>query len=90
MCPWLLRPVRLLDIIVIFTFQERKERKRLGVKLSLPRQFEVSGSSASSRKRNVVDDPSFASALASERPQGKTRKSGRDRKAVPVFQRGMP
>ena len=58
--------------------------------VKLPRQFEVSSLCASSRKRTEVDDPSFASALASERPQGKTRKSGRDRKAAPVFQGGMP
>ena len=58
--------------------------------VKLPRQFEVSSPSAGCRKRTVVDDPSFASALASERHQGKTRKSGRDRKAAPVFQGGMP
>ena len=58
--------------------------------VNLSRHFEVSSPCASSRKRTVVDDPSFASALASERPQGKTPKSGRDRKAAPVFQGGMP
>ena len=58
--------------------------------VKLPHQFEVSSPSASSRKLTVVDDPSFASALVSERPQGETRKSGRDRKAAPVFQGGMP
>ena len=58
--------------------------------VKLPRQFEVSSHCASSRKRTVVDDTSFASALASEGFQGKTRKSGRDRKSAPVFQGGMP
>ena len=66
----------------------RKKVSRSPVKLAP--QFEVSSPFASSRKCTVVDDPSFASALASERRQGKTRKSGRDRKAVPVFQGGMP
>ena len=68
-----------------------KGKKRVvRIPVKLPRQFEVSSHSFNSRKRTVVDDPSFASALASERPQGKTRKSGRDRKATPAFQRGMP
>ena len=39
--------------------------------VKLPRQFEVSSPPASSRKFTVVDDPSFASAWAFERPQGK-------------------
>ena len=55
-----------------------------------PRQFEVASPSASSRKRTVVNDPNLFSALASERPQGKTRKSERDKKAAPVFQGGIP
>ena len=54
------------------------------------RQFEVSSPSASSRKRTVIDDPNFAAALTTESPRGKTRKSGRDRKAAPIFQGGMP
>ena len=48
----------------------QKEVSRSPVKL--PRQFEFSSSSASSRKRAVVNDPVFASALASECPRGKT------------------
>ena len=39
--------------------------------VKLPRQFEVSSPSASFRKRTVVDGPSFASTLASERPPRK-------------------
>ena len=66
------------------------EKKVSRSPVKLPRQFEVSSPSASSRKRTVVDDPSFASALASEHPQGKTWKSGRDKNAAPVFQGGMP
>ena len=54
------------------------------------RQFEVCSPSASSRKRTVTDDPNFAAALMSESPRGKARRSGRDRKAAPVFQGGMP
>ena len=54
------------------------------------RQFEVSSPPVSSRKRTVTDDPNFTAALISESPRGKTRKSGRDRKAAPIFQEGMP
>ena len=54
------------------------------------RQFEVSSPSPSSRKRTVSDDPTFAAALTTESPRGKTRKSGRDRKSAPIFQGGMP
>ena len=58
--------------------------------VKLPRQFEVLNPSASSRKRAVVDDPTFDSASASESPRGKTRKRGRDRIAATVFEEGMP
>ena len=54
------------------------------------RQFEVASPPVSSRKRTVTDDPNFTAALISESPRGKTRKSGRDRKAAPIFQGGMP
>ena len=58
--------------------------------VNLPRQIEVSSPSVSSRKRAVIDDPSLAAALTTESPRGKTGKSGRERKAAPVFQEGMP
>ena len=66
----------------------KKKVSRSPVKL--PRQFEVSSPSVSSRKRTVSEDPNFAAALSTESPRGKTRKSGRSRKAAPVFQGGMP
>ena len=58
--------------------------------VKVPRQFEVSSPSLSPRKRTVIDDPNFAAALTTESPRGKTQKSGRDRKAAPIFQGGMP
>ena len=58
--------------------------------VKVPRQFEVSSPSVSSRKRTVIDDPNFAAALTTESPRGKTRKSGRDRKPAPIFQGRMP
>ena len=53
-------------------------------------QFEVSSPSVNSRKRTVTDDPTFAAALTTDSPRGKTRKSGRDKKAAPIFQGRMP
>ena len=58
--------------------------------VKVPRQFEVSSPSLSPRKRTVIDDPNFAAALTTESPRGKTRRSGRDRKAAPISQGGMP
>ena len=66
----------------------KKKVSRSPVKL--PRQLEVSSPSVGSRKRAVIDDSNFAAALTTESPRGKTRKSGRDRKAAPIFQGGMP
>ena len=66
----------------------KKKVSHSPVKVS--RQFEVSSPSASSRKRTVIDNPNFAAALTTESPRGKTRKSGRDRKAARIFQGGMP
>ena len=71
-------------------FSPGKGKKKVSPSsVKLPRQFEVASPFASSRKRAVVDDPTFASALASESPRGKTQKSGRDRRAAPVFQGGI-
>ena len=58
--------------------------------VKVSRQFEVSSPSLSPLKRIVIDDPNFDAALTTESPRGKTRKSGRDRKAASIFQRGMP
>ena len=58
--------------------------------LKLPRRFEVSCPPASPPKRSLVEDPSFASALAASTSRGKSRRSGRDRRAAPVFQMGFP
>ena len=67
----------------------KSKMKVLRSTVILPRKFEVSSLSASSRKRAVVEDPTFASALASQSPSGNYRRSGRDWKAAPVFQGGM-
>ena len=68
-----------------------KGKKKVGHSpVKVRRQFEVSSPSLSPRKRTVSDDPNFAAALTTESPRGKTRKSGRDRKAAPIFQGEMP
>ena len=54
----------------------------------MPRQFEVSSYFVAPRKRAVVEDLTFASALASQRFRGKAPRSGRDRRAALVFQGG--
>ena len=68
-----------------------KGKKKVSHSLvKVPRQFEVSSPSLSPRKRTVIDDPNLAPALKTESLRGKTRKSGRDRKAAPIFQGGTP
>ena len=50
----------------------RKGKKKVSHSpVKVPRQFEVSSPSPSSRKRNVIDDPNFAAALTSESPREK-------------------
>ena len=56
----------------------------------LPRRFEVSSPPASAPRRSLVENSSFASALAAPASRGKSRRSGRDRRAAPVFQMGFP
>ena len=89
MCPLLLRQVKLLVTVVTLLPPEKGKRKSHSP-VKLPHQFEVSSPSLSPRKRTVIDDPNFAAALTTEFPRGKTRKSGRDGKAAPIFQGGMP
>ena len=68
----------------------RRKRKVSRSPVKLPRRFEVSSPPASPPRRSLVKDPSFASALATPASHGKTRRSGRDRRAAPVFQMRFP
>ena len=54
------------------------------------RRFEISSPPASPQRRSLVEDPSFESALAAQASRWKSRRSGRDRRAAPVFQMGFP
>ena len=67
-----------------------RKRKVTRSPVKLPRRFEVSNPPASPGRRSLVEDPSFASALAAPASRGKSRWSGRDRRPAPVFQMGFP
>ena len=68
----------------------KRKRKISRSPVKLPRRFEISSPPASPPRRTLVEDPSFASALTSAGGRGKSRRSGRDRRAAPVFQMGFP
>ena len=70
--------------------QEKGKRKCLTVQSNYLVNLKCLVPLSAPRKRTVIDDPNFAAALTTESPRGKTRKSGRDRKAAPIFQGGMP
>ena len=68
----------------------KRKRKISRSPVKLPRRFEVSSPATSLQRRSFVEKPSFVSALAAPASGGKSRRSGRDRRAVPVFQMGFP
>ena len=57
--------------------------------MKLPRRFEVSNPPASPQRQPLVEDPSFASALAAQASRRKSRRSERDRRVAPVSQMGF-
>ena len=68
----------------------KRKRKVTRSPVRLPRRFEVSSPPASPPRGSLVEDPSFASASAAPASRGKSRRSGRDRRAAPVFQMCFP
>ena len=68
----------------------KRKRKITRSPVKSPRRFEVSSPPASPPRQSLVEDPSFASALVASSSRGKSRRSGRDRRAAPVFQMGFP
>ena len=68
----------------------KRKRKISRSPVKLPRRFEISSPPASPQRRSLVQDPTFASALAAQASRRKSRRSGRDRRAAPVFQLGFP
>ena len=67
----------------------KRKKKITRSPVKLPRRFEVSSPPASPPRRSLVEDASFASALAASTSRGKSHRSGRDRRAAPVFQMGF-
>ena len=74
----------------ISSSSSKRKRKITRSPVKLPRRFEVSSPPASPRRRFLVEDPSFASALAAPDSRRKSCWSGRDRRAAPAFQMGFP
>ena len=74
----------------ILSSSSKRKRKITRSPLKLPRRFEVSSPPAGPPRRSLVEDPSFASALVASTSRRKSRRSGRDRRAAPVFQMGFP
>ena len=74
----------------IHSSSSKRKRKVTRSSLKLPRRFDVSSRPAGPPRRSLVDDPSFASALVASASHGKSRRSGRDRRASPVIQMGFP
>ena len=68
----------------------KRERQISRSPMKLQRRFEISSPPASPQRRSLAEDLSFASALALQASRGKSRRSGRDRRAGPVFQMGFP
>ena len=68
----------------------KRTRKFSRFPMKLPRRIEISSPPASPQRQSLVEDPSFASALAAHASHGKWRRSRRDRRAAPVFQMGLP
>ena len=68
----------------------KRKRKVTRSSVKVPRRFEVSSPPASPPRRSLVEDPSFPSALSAPASRGNSCRSGRDRRAAPVFQMGFP
>ena len=74
----------------IHSSSSKRKRKVTRSPVKLPRKVEISSPPASPPRRSLVEDPSFASALAAPAFRRKSCRSGRDRRAAPVFQMGFP
>ena len=68
----------------------KRKRKLSRSPVKLPKRFEVSSPSASPQGRSFVEDSCFASALAAPASRWKSRRSGRDHRAAPLTQMGLP
>ena len=67
-----------------------KSRKRSISRSPVKRRFEISSPPAASQQHHLVEDLSFSAALDRQQSCKKSRRSGRKRRAAPVFQGGLP
>ena len=67
-----------------------KKRKVSRSPVKLPRRFKIASPPQSSQQLRVVEDLGFSAALDRQQSFGKLRRSGRNRRAAPVFQGGLP
>ena len=68
----------------------RKSKKRKISRSSVKRRFEIASTSLSPQQHRVVEDWGFTAALDHQESCIRSRRSGRNRKAAPVFQGGLP
>ena len=67
-----------------------KSNKRKISRSFVKRRFEIASTPLSFQQHCVVQDLSFSAALVSQQSCKKSRRSGRNRRATPVFQGGLP
>ena len=67
-----------------------KSKKRKISRSPMKRRFEIESPPVSSQQHCVVEDLSFSAALDRQQSCKKSRRSGRNRRAAPVFQGGLP
>ena len=68
----------------------QRRRKISPGPMKLRRKIEISSPPTSPQKLTLVEDLSFPSTVASQVSRGKSRRSGRDQRAAPVFQNVFP
>ena len=66
-----------------------KTKKRKISRSPVKRRFEIASPPLSSQQHRVVEDLGFSAALDRQQSSKKSRRSGRNRRAAPVFQGGL-
>ena len=67
-----------------------KPRKRSISWSPVKKRFEIASPPPASQQRHIVEDLGFSAALDQQQSSKKSRRSGRHRRAAPVFQGGLP
>ena len=67
-----------------------KSKKRKFSQNPVKRRFEIANPPPSSQQHRVVEQMGFTAALDRHKSCRKSRRSGRNRRAAPVFQSGLP